>query len=221
MLFNEQGKKVTFPLKLAESKDEARIIYRLPKNKCLKVYSTPREKEVYDLLYRLRELDLASFYKIYSLLTDENNNFMGYTMEYYSKIKENLLLMSTDYLLDSMMKIYKDFLTLSNNHIITFDLHKNNIIKNNQGMYVIDADEFVYSDSIDSNEAKKENLNNLKLVFQEIIYDAILSYYTKPSEERGIAVKSNADLFKETPEEVSKKLVRCKYPIDYFKRRVG
>lgn len=143
-------------------------IYRLNDIECVKLYylDTPFkiEKEIFDTM---KELDLDNFCKLYNMVFNNKKELVGYTMKYYDTIKDNILLMEKDYLLDNFNTLYNSLIKLSNNRIVANDLWiKNCLIGEN--ITIIDFDYYLKSD-LSIEEIKEINISKLLLLFNKIV----------------------------------------------------
>lgn len=98
----------------------------------------------------LRECDIPNFVK----LIDYYHMFKGriekhlpmdaYTMEFVKDKKIELSDMSTEYLLDICKKLEETLEELSNKHILIEDAHEGNILFTENGVTIIDVDQFLH-----------------------------------------------------------------------------
>ena len=206
--YNEKKEKKSFPINNYINAGEYGNIYKLDRNRCLKLFS---DKFFFndEVLKIIKKLKPENFYKIYDLLYDKDNHFCGYTMKYYQNKDVDITKMPTSYLLDNLYKLRNAFKLLSDNNILANDCCKENIIMDDKNITIIDADFFYLTD--DNNNINYRILLNL---FRELCHES-LKMYDYDNYDIDNATEYLFDNHKDI-KEVEKKLVRYKYPIDYF-----
>lgn len=173
-------------------------VYRMNNDECVKLYYLDAAFKIeHDIFDIMKSLDLVNFCKLHDLIFDKNRNLTGYTMKYYDKINENILLIEKDYILDNFNSLYNSFIKLSTNRIVANDLWFKNCVIGND-ITIIDFDYYDFSNlSID--EIKEINTSKLLLLFNKIfnyylgllndevslhtsdLLDDIFSYSTNPA----------------------------------------
>ena len=186
------------------------VVYKINEDTCLK-YITNDHNSHPEVIKTIMKLDLASFYKIYKLLYDCNNDFSGYIMKYYEEEEIDITTMPTDYTLDNLNNINKDIKTITDNGILLKDLHSGNSIINNDKITIIDVDNSMFY--CDENLLKK-NIQLIYSLFKEIYIDHIeKSHLVTLDELRTIRKLFNYD------NSIYNELKNYKYPIDYIKKK--
>lgn len=191
IFYTKDGRKINY-----EPKEEELIhsgkqgsVFHLPNEsdnkKCIKIYfeTDEKPKTIFDDSNTIFNWDMFSFFKddfrnpnfcqLYDLLFDENlEKVLGFIMEYYDSIKENILFLPTSYTLDSFNALFKSFLELSDERVIVTDIHDGNVILTSDGIKVIDYDK--YRKDLEKEVYKIFLINNDKLLyaFGEIYYSA-------------------------------------------------
>lgn len=224
MLYDENNKSV-LPLPIIKvGEGSTSKVYRLSLDKCVKIYNEACNEKFSKEIKMIRDLNLMNFYKIYSLLYNKNGDIAGYIMKYYHKEGINLLIMPTDYLLDNLNILLKSFAILSDNNIRCCDLHRNNVILNTSGIYVIDADDYLFEEETSKSTLLSENTEEVVKLFEDLMALSISRYFGKPCISKGKFIRENYNLFSlndsTRTDGIFKKLVKYKYPIDYFKSKV-
>ena len=195
-------------------------VYKVSADECLKIFGNDHYVSNLDVLKKIRELDLPNFYKIIEFLFDKYKNFAAYTMKHYESTDKSIITMPTEYTLDNFNSLVRSFNILTENDIAVDDLHSFNAIIGINIMTLIDADLYYFKYTNGDEEAKRKlsiyNLNFLLYLFADIYGDAIkdvLGY------DNNTARIITARLFskEETIDNVSKKLTKYKYPIDYIR----
>ena len=187
------------------------VVYQLNPEKCLKhiinVFNTTEAT-----LKELMKLDLESYYKIYRLLYDRHNEFCGYIMKYYEGREIDVMTTPIDYILDNLFRMYRDIIKLSDKKILTRDIHSENIVLTDDGIIIIDADNYVISPY----EILDRNLESIFELVKSICIDAMLKYHTITTEEL-ITIRR---LFNSRDKDyIYNELKSYKYPIDYVRKK--
>ena len=124
-------------------------------------------------IIKIRKLNLENFYKIYDVLVKNNGTYSylsAYKMNKILPDDTSLLDSKIDYFITNIRIIMNGLKTLSENHILTYDLHEENIIINKDGITVIDCDSYKYNPEYDKDLIYKNNLAELKrTIFEQLI----------------------------------------------------
>lgn len=224
MLYDENKKMfLSLPI-LKVGEGSTGTVYRLSKDRCVKIYNEPLNKNFTLEIKKIRRLKLSNFYEIYDLLYNKKGELAGYIMKYYKKDDINLLTTSTDYLLDNYTTLLKSFNTLAQNNIRAYDLYCYNSIINSNGVYIIDIDDYYYEKATPKYIICEENTERVVKLFHDLTAQSILKYFDEPCMQMGKYLEENKNLFSIDnllyADSISKKLVKYKYPIDYFKAKV-
>ena len=195
-------------------------VYKISRDECLKRFGLDHSTCNIEVLKKIRELDLPNFYKILEFLFDKDNNFVAYTMKHYDSTDKSIITMPSAYTLDNFYTLVGSFNILTDNDIAVDDLHSFNAIIGEENMTLIDADLYYFNYTNNDIEEKKKlskyNLKYLLYLFSDIYGDAII-------EVLGYDVHTTraitSELFNgvESIDNISKKLTKYKYPIDYIK----
>ena len=212
-LYDECARKVTFDNPKYLSSGECGSVFKLTNDKCLK-YIT--DNYAYDVhaFQDIMELNLINFCKIYQLLFNENGLFSGYIMKYYQNEINNLLTKETEYTIENLKQIIISIKALTNKGILIRDLNSNNVILRNDMITIIDFDMYKHV-HLDYNTLTKYNYDFIIYLFRCLYLDNLKNNYEYSNQES----KKINELFnsKNTFDEISKKLVKYKYPIDYIR----
>lgn len=204
-------------------------IYRLPSDICYKIFSSSLaiygtnsqfDEEIFNIL---KSLNLKNFYELYEIFYNKAlTRILGYSSKYYESEDIDILTLPTDYLLNNLYNIYDDIKKISKENIIVSDLHDGNVILNSNKMIIIDTD--LYHKSFfnrDNEDIFKSNLYSLCSLFTCICYEALDMYHENediPNKERlNSLFRPSKD---NSIDNVCKKLIRYKYPIDYLSKKV-
>ena len=212
-LYNDKSEKREYPINNYFDTGACGFIYRIDNDKCLKLLSDDLYFDP-SIIKVMKKLKLENFYKIYDILFDEKNNYFGYTMKYYQKEDINILNMPIDYTLDNLYKLFNSFKKLNKNNIYAYDCSAGNVIMDSKNITVIDADLYFFYNKNENKELVEDNYNILMNLFKYLCY--------KELKELGYLLEDTnyvlSDLFDENKEisHVEKKLIKYKYPIDYF-----
>ena len=191
---------------------------------CKKVYQdytlTTIKDHVIDrwVFNTIKDLDLDSFVKLYNYTFDSNKmQIISYTMEYYKPYFDNILNISVEYFLDSFKKIYNDIIILSYNKILVGDMNFSNVIFGENGIKVIDFDNYMRS-SLSNEMLIKLNIIELCRCFKGVYRNALYDVLLFKSIPRSIRMTMN--LFDpevdDLPSHVTKKLIKYSNLCDYF-----
>ncbi len=204
--YNDEKEKKNYRIDDYFNCGEYGYIYKLGIDKCLKLFSD----EFYfndQVLKIIKNLNLDNFYKIYDLLYDKDNHFCGYTMKYYEEKDIDITKMPIGYTLDNLYRLRNSFIKLSENNILANDCCKENVIMDDKDITIIDTDLYYLTE--DTNNI---NYNLLINLFKRIYHDSLKLY---GYDNYDIDYFLN-NLFDKDISTTEKKLIRYKYPIDYF-----
>lgn len=192
-------------------------VYQMDNDKCLKIYRSSAWVNV-DTLKIIKDMKFNNYYKIYDMLYDKNSNFKGMIMKYYPQEEVNVLMMEKDYLLDNVNGLGRDVLSLIEKGIFIVDLNIDNTIINRNGITVVDADLYIYREDYDRGLLGRMGYATFRSLVKSIIIDSISM--DKPMEDVNIykAIVENLVGNPFDTKSMEKKLVRCKYPMEYIKR---
>ncbi len=188
------------------------VVYPYGEGKCLK-YITSGAYTNFGVIKDIKELALKQFYKIYTLLFNRNHDFNGYIMKYYQSEDIDILTMPIAYTLDNLSGIIQDTKVISEANILFRDLHSENIIFNNNGMTIIDVDNFDYS-QIES--PLEFNIDLVYGLFRNIYIESLVKNH-KGSLEAAIVIRNLIN--NKARNLVYDELKGYKYPIDYIKKK--
>lgn len=199
------------------TKPQSRI-YRLEDGKCLK-YFLWRYSECNDMTLRtIANMNLDGFYKIHDILYNRDGEFVSYTMDYYSSLKNsNLLTMPIDYTIDSFRILNDSIIRLSEEGIRVTDLHSDNVILTDNGIIVIDVDLYVRTLYFTDDILFEKNIASLYSLFKKIYKDSLIIYHFNSGHEIDCRIVDELFCSKNSVDTVCKKLVKYKYPIDYIR----
>lgn len=128
--------------------------------------------------------------------------------------------MSTSYTLDNLYTIYSSMKKLAENYICVDDLHKNNVILQNNKIVIIDIDLYYRFLNSSIQDILSKNVYNLNPLFHSLFLDCLTNISAK---DRFEMVTRIGNLFimdsRYGIEPVVRKLSKYKYPIDYLRRK--
>lgn len=212
-LYDECAKRVNFDNPKYLSSGECGSVFKLANNKCLK-YIT--DNYAYDVhaFQDIIELDLINFCQVYQLLFNENGLFSGYIMKYYDEAIKDILTTETEYTIESLKQLIISIAKITNKGILIRDLNNNNVILSSDLITVIDFDMYKHV-HLDHNTLAKYNYDFIMYLFKCLYLDNLKNNYQYTTEEsqKISALFNNRNTF----DEISKKLIKYKYPIDYIK----
>ncbi len=123
-------------------------------------------------IIKIKELELNNFYKVFDILTFNNGEkeyLRAYKMNNIKRDNTKLLNSNMDYFINNIKIIMDSLKILSNNYIISYDLHNRNLIINNEGMTVIDCDLYKHDTSYSKESIYRHNIDELKrTIFEEL-----------------------------------------------------
>ena len=192
-------------------------VYRTSDLKCLKLYRKGIELDP-DTNILIKNMELDNFCKIYKILFDEKGRYKGNLMEYYQKEKVDVLTLPSDYLLDNLRGLATSVLKLLDNKVFISDMNIENVIVNSNEIIVIDTDLYVRREEYKDDVLYRYGVSSLQGLMVSIYLDSLRKYHNSSRiVDDEMAIKNLFDNpFNVT--EVSRKLVRCKHPIDYVMR---
>ena len=125
-------------------------------------------------IIKIKELELNNFYKVFDILTFNNGKkeyLRAYKMNNIKRDNTKLLNSNMDYFINNIKIIMDSLKILSNNYIISYDLHNRNLIINNEGMTVIDCDLYKHDTSYSKESIYRHNIDELKRTIFEQLYE--------------------------------------------------
>lgn len=187
-------------------------IYKIDDATLLKIFKFGNHSE--RLLNMVSDMNLDNFYKIYTLLYNQNGDFVGYLMKLYEEEYIDILTMPCEYTIDNLIRLKNSIKRLTDNNIRIYDMREGNTILDNSNITIIDIDLYRIVDDYNHAYLKNENYNSLINLFREIFYKSLCIYHYGIRSDRLII----DSLFSKDNniEDISKKLVKHKYPIDYL-----
>ena len=124
-------------------------------------------------MIKIKELNLKNFYKIYDILVQNNgtyNYLKAYKMNKIVPDDTTLLDSKIDYFVTNIRIIMESLKVLSDNYILSYDLHDGNIIINKNSITVIDCDSYKYNPEYPKELIYNHNLEEFKrTIFEQII----------------------------------------------------
>lgn len=222
ILYNEKEEKVRFRTSEDNFIDKGLYgnVYRTSLLTCAKIYRGHNAREIDpEVLKKIRDLSLRNFYEIYDLLYAKDGTFKGYFMKYYDSFDMDILTTPVDYTLNNYFVLRDSIAQLTSNNIWAFDMHEENVILGESTMTVIDADLFTFNKFYSQARLAEKNNQALNSLFYQLYIETINKYHQ--DYVKYIISKSVQDLFSAVSEkgtyDMTKKLIRYKYPIDYLK----
>lgn len=212
-LYNEQDQKIVFNNPRIIDSGTSGTLYRLDEGRILKYITSNYHFDV-SAIKDINKMNLPNFGRIYEFLYDSNYQFSGYIMEYYKQEIFDILTASTKYTLENLHWIINSINTLSKKGILVDDLHDGNVILSNDMIHVIDYDMYKHN-YLTSSELAKYNYDQVMYLFRCLYMGALAEYHKElTNNSQRINELFNLHI---SPNEIVKKLVRYKYPIDYVK----
>lgn len=212
-LYNEQDQKIVFNNPRIIDSGTSGTLYRLDEGRILKYITSNYHFDV-TAIKDINKMNLPNFGRIYEFLYDSNYQFSGYITEYYKKQFHDILTMPTEYSIENLYQIKKSFVRITKAGILVKDLHDENIILGNDLIRIIDYDRYERS-SLPEETLTKYNYAYLMYLFRSLYISTLIEYHGElfnNKERINKLFEKNAPL-----DEIYKKLVRYKYPIDYVK----
>ena len=205
-------------------------IYRYDDDTCFKLY----DKEGIALRYYLsttmyevfKEITSTSLVEIKKLLYKKENkskyNADAYFLKYYKQVYDDLLLVPSDYLIDSLNGILNLAIEIANKGIRVDDLKRKNIILADDNIILIDPDCWNYQRNQTKKEIAQLNINNIMSLFGNIAKQNLIDNHIDFLIENNLydyvicdklfPLTSNKDRAMKV---LSKRLNGYKRPIDY------
>ena len=212
-LYNEKNETVIYNVNVPFARGGFGIVYRLDNVKCLKCFYSNNLAKSIDVMRDIRELRLDNYYQIYDFLFDNNGDFCGYEMKYYQGHDIDIMTMSTEYSIENLRKIAASFRRLNEKRISVVDLNKNNVILDHNNIIVIDTDLYRRC-YCSSDELMQMNNDALCRLFINLYYYTMKEKHSVTLDDMRLL----RELFDSSRsiDEISKKLSKYKYPIDYM-----
>ena len=193
-------------------------IFLLCDNSCVKLFKYNVDNDDV-LIDTIKNLNLNNFYEIKELLYDKDKTFIGYLMRYYISKKIDIMSIDSNYTLSNLFSLCNSIIELSNNNINVCDLVKKNTLYTDDGITIIDVDNYVFNKLYsDKNDLTIDNLMSLRNLFVSLFKASRKNYHDDlDMQEFDIRLKYLFDLDNGF-ENARKVLRKYKYPIDYFKK---
>ena len=162
-------------------------VYKLDDDKCIKIYGEDTRKYDREVFELFKLLSLEGYCKLYDLLYNDKyqSEILGYTMKYYQKEVDNILLMPTEYTLDSFNTLYNSIKKLADNRVMARDTIPANAILGKDNITLIDFDACNFS-TLDKDVLLEVNTNNILYLFRRL-YEEGLKSMGKNIEDKNLA----------------------------------
>ena len=211
--YNDQKEKKNYKINDYFDCGSYGYIYKLDNNQCLKLFNDNFYFQS-NILKIIKDLKLDNFYQIYDLLFDEENQFCGYTMKYYQSKDIDILTMPTEYTLDNLYRLYNSVKKLSEKKVTLFDCYYENTIIDEKNITIIDTDLFYIDDDISKSDMHFYNNTQLLQLFKDLYQKAGIDHKDLYLDDNLLNYIFNHN---KNINEVEKKLIKYKYPIDYVR----
>lgn len=125
-------------------------------------------------IIKIKELELDNFYKVFDILTLNNGKkeyLRAYKMNNIKRDNTKLLNSNIYYFINNIKIIMNSLKKLSDNYIISYDLHNRNLIINDDGMTVIDCDLYKHDTSYSCEAIYRHNIDILKRTIYEELHE--------------------------------------------------
>ena len=185
--------------------------------------------EIFDVLKDIDNRHLMKLYDIYTTISmfslfkerevELAFDVQAYTAKYYERDSIDILYQPTEYILENFKELEQLFEILTNNGILTVDIHPNNTILQKNNIVIIDPDMFSFSHE-DREALSYMNKINLINLLETLFVDnrntiALRDFYEKLTNDLiDFKISSNTDM----AYELSKRLKNVKRPIDLFNK---
>jgi len=213
MLYDELGNCFNYNEKQFAYESRTADIYQINSELLLKIIFSQfsldlMNPEIFNIIQMLRN---KNFCKIDKLLYDYERQFKAYTMKYYDSDIEDILDIPIEYTLESFNSIQQMGKKLTERNIYMRDLFFNNVILNQNGIIVIDFDNYEYSEFF-----AKNNKQRINETFKDLYYLQLMDYNLSIEVANELATR----VFNEesTIDTVYPILKKYKKPIDYFRK---
>lgn len=231
-LYDENGLEHTYNITELHpiGKGYCGVVYQLDEKSVLKIYNAETEKfcrlnkEVAEVSKTMKNPHLMN---IQTLLyrepkIDKNScQTEAYIASYIKKDNIDILRQPTDYLLENMYEISKLFDQFTAHNITVDDVKFANARMQENNIVLVDIDTWK---NIKTSPAETKRINNteLLLLFKRIVQSTIVLknypndwFYTASKDLFDMDKRSIGEI--EVTDIIAKRLVKYKYPIDYFK----
>ena len=211
-LYTEDGNICIYNIKERIGSGGDGKIYLLNNGNCLKIFRSPHFECARNIINIISDLNIDGMYRIYNLLYNDKKEFVGYEMKYYKKGDIDILTMPMDYTIDNLIKLYNLADIFGEYNIVMHDLLCINIILDNNGITVIDADGYYF----DKHGTKSHNKSIVNSLFKDLYHKSLEYNHNIVTTEttknvENLFIGGNVDC-------VYKKLKKYKYPVDYLRK---
>ncbi len=175
------------------------------------------------LLYRINNLKLSNFFRLYDVLYNETYRgklYRGVISKYYEKENIDITTMPSSWVTDNYEALRDNVITLGENNIMAYDLASQNVILKEDQMTVIDTD--LYSRS--RGNCVEENIDQLnRYVFFELLYNKYIEKYNLSERELLVLRLALQQLFekKKDGNKFVKTLSKYPRPIDFLDESIN
>lgn len=226
-LYGNFGRNFVFCKDRPINSGEYGTAYRYGEDKVVKVLNTPDTYMQRRVMSAIKKLNLRNFYKIHELLSTNQfgfRNLAGYVSSYCESDDIDILTMPSEYLVENARMLAESVSRLTEHGICIEDLYSKNVILNSSNITVIDTDLYRLCSGVKSSDLDFHNNLVLKDLFYSLLWEAHHSYH----EDQSVLASQLRDIFNELinrkdvsdMDAISRGLTKCKYPIDYVRKRV-
>lgn len=196
-------------------------VYRLKDNICIKIYGKDVIKYNPEIFTLFKELSLPGFCRLYDLLYNNINleKLTAYTMQYYSKEVENILLMPTEYTIHSFNLLYNSIKTLSENKILIRDALPKNTILTKDKIILIDSDDYIKSVQ-NKERVLQRNIERLLYLFKKLYEENLNKIINNIEDDELLEYLEALFCYNNEPvKSLQRRMAGAKVPLDILPRK--
>lgn len=193
-------------------------VYKYGCGKAIKLLTDIGTPEQYDIMQEIKNLKLDGIYKLENILSFDRyiiKCYAGSISKYYKAKNKDLWMMPSSYLVREINKLMNIAIELGKRKIAIVDLNLSNILVTNEGLIIIDTDDYDRS----SENCEEYNLYRVKMAIDEILGTQYFDHFRveNHSEFEMQHVLAFNDF---TDESFQKRLLKHKRPIDWFYKEI-
>ncbi len=190
------------------------FIFGQNRDKVIKLLREPGNRNQYEMLSYIKNLNLPNFYLIYDILSNEKSGiktYAGTISKYYKSENLDLWEMPSSFIIDNVKKLFEQASILGEKKVIIWDMHKGNLVVSKEGIITIDADDNRFSDECE----EKENINAIR----DAVIKLLASNYLKGKHDNKVSGNEIVQRLRKVKS--FNELSIYEKPIDWFNDNIG
>lgn len=195
-------------------------IYRLDDDKVVKLLRAPSTTHQYDVMKKIKGLNLPNYYRLYEILSSKlffNKSYIGNIASYHKPSDVDVLEMPSDWLIENYEGLMEAATKLGEANIKIVDARPANAIINDSGITIIDVDLYEMA----SEQCVVKNICHMQTeLLLKLLKENCLTHHSDVWSSDMFSKVVNQLVINPDTNQFAKKLSRYPKPIDYINDRI-